>query len=146
MQAYIGEKFSEAAIRQELSDPANIFHIIYHGEEPAGYSKIIFSSPHKDILQQEVTKLERLYILERFHGLKLGRELFLFNRNLSEGAGQAGMWLFVWTGNSRAIRFYEKAGFRIVGELGWFRLTDTHSNPNHQMLLTYGTYEVPPTS
>jgi ribosomal protein S18 acetylase RimI-like enzyme len=46
------------------------------------------------------------------------------------------MWLFVWKENQRAIHFYKKAGFHIIGSYD-FRLTETHSNPNHQMLLKY---------
>lgn len=46
------------------------------------------------------------------------------------------MWLYVWKGNDRAIQFYKKAGFKIVGD-GFFRLTDTHANPNWQMFLRY---------
>ena len=46
------------------------------------------------------------------------------------------MWLYVWKGNERALTFYERAGFHIVGD-GWFRLTAEHANPNWQMYLPY---------
>jgi len=46
------------------------------------------------------------------------------------------MWLFVWTENHKAINFYKKAGFKIVGQHD-FQISATHSNPNHQMLLTF---------
>ena len=74
--------------------------------------------------------------MEEFHSLKLGLELFNFNLNESVKHKQAGMWLFVWTENHKAINFYKKAGFKIVGQHD-FQISATHSNPNHQMLLTY---------
>ena len=56
--------------------------------------------------------------------------------NLSKQNNQAGMWLYVWKENHRALAFYKKKGFIIVGD-GLFRLTDEHSNPNWQMYLQY---------
>ena len=46
------------------------------------------------------------------------------------------MWLYVWTENHRAVNFYNNLGFKIVGEYD-FKIFETHSNPNHQMLLSY---------
>jgi diamine N-acetyltransferase len=136
MQRYIAEKFSEEAIREELSDPANIFYLVYYAGQLAGYSKIIYHVPIKPVPLPNITKLERLYLLREFYDKKLGQQLLQFNIDLSKQQGQAGMWLYVWKGNDRAIRFYEKAGFKLVGD-GYFRLTDTHANPNWQMYLPY---------
>lgn len=136
MQAYVDEKFSEAAIGAELADPRNIFHLLYYGSEPAGYSKIIYDVPIAPVEAPRITKMERLYLLEQYHDLKLGRELMDYNIELSKAQAQAGMWLYVWKGNERALRFYERTGFTIVGD-GYFRLTAEHANPNWQMYLRY---------
>lgn len=133
---YVNEKFNINAVQEELADRRNIYHIIFHDQQPAGYSKIIFNENHSGIQNGDVTKLERLYLLKEFYDLKLGHQLLEFNISLSEQNNQEGMWLFVWKENERAVRFYEKAGFEIVGSFD-FKLTDKHSNPNHQMLLTY---------
>lgn len=133
---YIKAKYDQAVLREELEDPANIYYIIYTDKKPAGYSKIVFNSPHTRIAQQNITKLERIYLLQEFYGLKLGAELFSFNLRLSKSNDQSGMWLYVWEKNDRAIAFYERAGFKIIGH-GDFRLTATHSNPNHIMFLEY---------
>lgn len=136
MQSYIGEKFSEEAIKEELSDPANIFRLVYYEGQLAGYSKIIYNVPIEPVPLPNITKMERLYLLREFYDKKLGHQLLQFNIDLSKQQGQAGMWLYVWKGNDRALRFYERAGFTIVGE-GFFRLTDTNANPNWQMYLPY---------
>ena len=133
---YVSEKYNASIFNEEVGNPANIYHIIYHDRQPAGYSKIIFNVPHPNIQMQHVTKLERLYLLKEYYGLKLGSELFIFNVDLSKQNSQAGMWLFVWKENDRAVNFYKKAGFKIVGSHD-FKLTETHSNPNHQMYLEY---------
>ncbi|MDB5253437.1 MAG: hypothetical protein JWP27_2606 [Flaviaesturariibacter sp.] len=136
MQAYCDEKFTEAALVEELSDPQHIFHGIFHNGIPAGYSKIIYHQPLPHIEQKAITKMERLYLLKEYYNLKLGKQLFDFNLGLSKAQGEAGMWLYVWKENERALRFYAREGFRVIGD-GWFRLTADHANPNWQMLLLY---------
>ncbi len=136
MQSYLTEKFTKTAVEQELANPQNIFHIIYYNHQPAGYSKIIYRQPLEHIPQKAITKMERLYLLKEYYSLKLGERLLQYNINLSRGQGDDGMWLYVWKENERALRFYTKAGFRIIGD-GVFRLTEDHANPNWQMFLQY---------
>ncbi|GFZ84354.1 N-acetyltransferase [Aquaticitalea lipolytica] len=136
IDAYVSLKFNETTFTEELQDSKNHFYIIYHNETAIGYSKIIFDVPHKNIDYKNVTKLERLYLLSDYHHLKLGLELFNFNVQISKKHQQAGMWLFVWIENTKAIKFYNNFGFKIIGSHD-FEISKTHSNPNHQMLLTY---------
>lgn len=136
IEIYVKEKFNHKACKEELRDPKNIYHLISHDKRPAGYSKIIFDKSHRNIPLVNVTKLERLYLLKEFYDLKLGFELLKFNTALSKQHNQAGMWLYVWKENQRAVRFYSKSGFEIIGSYD-FKITATHSNPNHQMFLRY---------
>ena len=136
MQEYVDKSFSEQACLAELNDRDNIFHAVYYNNEPAGYSKIVFDYPHPAVSFQPVTKMERLYLLKEFYQLKLGQQLMQQAIDLSKAQGERGMWLNVWKGNERAIRFYQKQGFETVGE-SKFVLTETHSNPNWVMLLRY---------
>ena len=136
IDTYVNEKNSCDFFQHELADSKNIYHIIYYNEIPAGYSKIILNSPHENIPALHVTKLERLYLLKEFYELKLGLGLFKFNVELSKKNNQAGMWLFTWKQNVRAINFYLKNGFKIIGSYD-FKLSETHSNPNHHMFLKY---------
>ncbi len=131
---FIESHYNNEAIREELSDESNIYHIISIDGEPAGFSKIIFNSVHSNIQQPNVTKLDRIYLLSKFFDRKLGSELLNFNIDLSKRNDQSGIWLFTWTGNNRAVNFYLKRGFTIIGSHN-FQVTATHSNPNHQMFL-----------
>lgn len=133
---YVSEKYSYNSFREELNNPENIIHIIYHNKKPAGYSKIILNSHHQNIVSKNVTKMERLYLLKEFYGLKTGLQLFNFNLDISKKSNQNGMWLFVWKENHRAVNFYKKAGFEIIGSYD-FKLTETHSNPNHHMFMRF---------
>jgi len=133
---YVALKFNVKTFTEELQDFNNHFYIIYHNEIPVGYSKIIFNYSNPNIDKKNVAKLERLYLLKEFHHLKLGIELLNFNIEVAKTHNQTGMWLFVWTENTKAFNFYTKVGFKIIGSYD-FKLSETHSNPNYQMLLTF---------
>jgi ribosomal protein S18 acetylase RimI-like enzyme len=53
---------------------------------------------------------------------------------IASANNQKGMWLFVWQKNERAIKFYKKNGFEIIGNFN-YKISETHSNPNYQMFL-----------
>ncbi len=133
---FVNENFTEQAFKEELQDPNNIYYIIYHDNQPAGYSKIIYNSPYLHIQTKNVTKLARIYLLKDFYGLQLGRDLLQFNIELSKQNNQMGMWLFAWIENHRALNFYKKSGFEIIGTYD-FKISENHTNPNYQMLVRW---------
>ena|SRR5688572_20416765 len=135
INSYVSEKYNEDVLRNELRDPGNIYHILFYNNQAAGYSKIILNAPHSNIGTQNVAKIERIYLLKEFYNLNLGSELFQFNLNIIRANNQAGIWLFVWTENPRAINFYKKNGFTIIGSND-FKISENHSNPNYQMYLS----------
>jgi diamine N-acetyltransferase len=136
IEAYVAEKYSYDFFKEELKNVNNIYYTLFLNKKPAGYSKIILNSSHANIPFHNVTKLERLYLLRDFYDLKLGVELFKHNIQLSKLNGQQGMWLFVWKDNTRAVNFYSRNGFKVIGSCN-FKISEDHSNPNHQMLLKY---------
>lgn len=136
IQKYVTEKYNTVVIKKELRDKKNIYCIIYYKEQPVGYSKIIFNTPYTTSRIKGIAKLERLYILKELYDLKLGSKLFQFNLDLAKENYQEGIWLFVWKENHRAINFYKKKRFLIIGSHD-FKISDTHSNPNHLMFLRF---------
>ncbi len=136
MQAYANKSFSKEACRAELANHSNIFSAVFYNDQPAGYSKIIYNTPHPAISLLPVTKLERLYLLKKFYDLKLGHLMLYQAIENSKIAGDKGMWLEVWKGNERAVSFYQKQSFETVSETS-FRLTATYSNPAWVMMMEY---------
>ncbi|MDF1673179.1 MAG: GNAT family N-acetyltransferase [Vicingaceae bacterium] len=136
IEAYIKKVFSADALKLELTNPDNIFHIIYYNNKATGFSKITPSVNTPNSSTQNIAKLERIYILKEFYDKKLGLALMQFNIELSKKLNQKGMWLYAWIENHRAVNFYRKMGFKIIGKYD-FKISETHSNPNHQMLLSY---------
>ena len=44
MKAYIDRNYSDSAIKEELKDPGNIYHIVHYNGKPVGFSKIILNA------------------------------------------------------------------------------------------------------
>jgi ribosomal protein S18 acetylase RimI-like enzyme len=136
IQTYLSANYSIDIFQAEINQSNAAYRLLFYKNQMVGYSKIVFDQPAKNVKEKNTTKLARIYILEAFHGLGLGEELFNFNLNLAKENNQAGIWLFTWVENKRAIRFYEKMGFKIIGSHD-FKISATHTNPNHQMYLAF---------
>ena len=136
ISSYIEANFSVENFKKEIVNPAFKYYLIYHTSNIAGFSKVIFNYPTPHLAVAKVTKMERLYLLEEFYGLGIGLQLMNFNSTLAQKNKQSGIWLEVWIENLRAINFYKKVGFRIVGEAN-FTVSKTHSNPNYIMYFEF---------
>jgi ribosomal protein S18 acetylase RimI-like enzyme len=136
IDTYTTKTYTFDAVTKELSQPKNIYHILYYNNVVAGYSKIVMNSSNENVIAANITKLDRIYFLKEFYGFGLSKKLFDFNIELSKKQHQKGIWLAVWIDNLRAINFYTKTGFSIVGEYD-FKISKTHTNPNHIMYLDH---------
>ncbi|AIZ40227.1 GNAT family N-acetyltransferase [Cellulophaga baltica] len=136
IEAFTAKYYTETAFYKELNNPDNIYYLIYSNDHLAGYSKIAFNQTHPNISEKNITKLDRIYLLQEFHGQNLGTALFNHNVALSKKENQLGIWLYVWTENEKALRFYKKSGFKIVGSHD-YQISETHTNPNYILFLKY---------
>ncbi|QXP59967.1 GNAT family N-acetyltransferase [Olleya sp. HaHaR_3_96] len=133
---FILRNYNTEVIRKELENKQVDYHLIYFNKTIAGFSKIELQCPNINISEKNITKLDRIYLLEAFQGKQLGVKLVDFNIALSKKQHQNGIWLVVWTENQKAINFYSKMGFEIAGAYD-FKISETHTNPNHVMYLKY---------
>jgi diamine N-acetyltransferase len=108
LKDYIDRNYSDEAMQEELKDANNIYHLIYYNGEPVGFSKIILNTVHPDIIAENVTKLDRIYVLSDYHNLKLGLELLRYNIRLAENNNQTGIWLFTWDWKYQGYQFLLK--------------------------------------
>ena len=136
INSFISKNYNKDAISKEFENTNVKYHLVKFNDKIAGFSKIELSTPNQNIGDLKITKLDRLYLLKEFYGKNLGSKLFDYNIEISKQNNQQGIWLAVWKENHKAISFYTKSGFKIVGEYN-FKISETHSNPNHIMYLKY---------
>lgn len=134
IEEYMSKNFTESVFLKELSNEKNHFYLIKYNEVIVGYTLIIFNKNEPQILFENPAYLSRIYLLEAYYGLGLGKQLFDFIKSICIENKQSGIWLNVWVENQRAINFYKKQGFEIVGKSN-YQISATHSNPNHVMFL-----------
>jgi ribosomal protein S18 acetylase RimI-like enzyme len=130
---YINSYFNEESLAQDLKHSHLCFNKILVDGKLAGYSKLILNQPHPLTSLEPISKFERLYLLKDFYGLKLGEQLLAHNVKLAKSNHQKGMWLYVWTENEKAIKFYTKSDFKPIGKHD-FKISEKHYNPNYVML------------
>jgi GNAT superfamily N-acetyltransferase len=138
MNEYLEAHYNNESIREELNEVNNIYHVIRYNDKPVVFSKIVLNAKHPNLPAGDVAKLDRIYLLKEFYGLRLGLELLNYNIELSIKNHQSGMWLYTWIGNKRAIDFYLKAGFAIIGSHKFY-VTKTHYDVSHQMFLDFSS-------
>lgn len=65
-----------------------------------------------DVHDEASLEIERIYVSQDFQGAGLGRLLMTYALDFAAEKRFAYVWLGVWEKNARAIRFYERNGFR----------------------------------
>jgi GNAT superfamily N-acetyltransferase len=60
--------------------------------------------------------VKRFYLDQTWHGRGIARALMKDCLELAAAGGAEVLWLQVWQEASWAVRFYQRAGFTIVGE------------------------------
>ena len=136
IDSFISKNYNKEAITREFENTNVHYLLVQFHDKIAGFSKIELSTPNQNIIEPNITKLDRLYLLKEFYGKNLGAGLFKATIEISKQNHQQGIWLAVWKENPKAIHFYTKTGFKILGEYN-FKISETHFNPNHIMYLKY---------
>jgi ribosomal protein S18 acetylase RimI-like enzyme len=76
-----------------------------------GYLKINHGEAQKESIGQNTLEVERIYVLKKFHGKKIGQFLLNYALEIAKKKNIDWVWLGVWEHNQRAINFYLKNGF-----------------------------------
>ncbi len=115
MESYLNTSFNKNKLKKELIDNNSEFYFSKFKDETSGYLKVNFGNSQTDIKDKNGMELERIYVLKKFQGKKIGQSLMNQTIQIAEKRNVEYLWLGVWEKNSRAIAFYEKNGFKIIG-------------------------------
>ncbi|MDQ0822891.1 ribosomal protein S18 acetylase RimI-like enzyme [Arthrobacter sp. V4I6] len=118
--AHLAGTLSADNFRAYLADPSVTVLVIDAAGELRGYSLLV-ARPALDpdvasvLTELPCTELSKCYVHPDHHGLGAATELMHASICSAAASGARGLWLGVNSQNARAIRFYQKAGFRRVG-------------------------------
>jgi diamine N-acetyltransferase len=112
---FIRAYHSESAWAATLAKPDTVVWIVEEAAGcPVGYA--VLSNGSLPGTTPDDAELKRIYVLSRWHGTGIGRDLFEVVEAEARTRRAARMVLSVYTRNARAIRFYEKQGFAVIGD------------------------------
>ena len=118
IELHLAETFSSARQAAELADPDCRTLVIEREGALLGYALLRACGPEEENTSFHFVKpleVARFYVDASLHGRGAAQALMAAVLDHAASTGHDGVWLQVWERNTRAIRFYAKAGFTDAG-------------------------------
>jgi len=135
LEASIKATYSPELQLEELSDPNSIFLIAELEEKTAGYAKLVMNRIEEQLSGSKPLKLSRIYLLKEFIGKGLGKDFMLRILQEAKEKNCDSVWLGVWSNNQKAIEFYKRFGFQVVGSYPFEFGDEVHNDLVMEMML-----------
>ena len=121
LEDYLSSSMSIGKLEEEIRDANSIFIVACsdHTDNLIGYAKLRNRSCHASVVGEAAIEIERIYADSSMIGKGIGAALMTECLMRARSSGCDAIWLGVWEKNQRAIHFYERWGFSIVGERGF---------------------------
>lgn len=120
VEAFTTQNLSPERFEAYLSDSTHVLLVAQNDETLLGYTLLIDNPPTDPVVDEAVTarpavELNKVYVRSSSHGTDTAGSLMRATLETALDHGARGIWLGVNQLNSRAVRFYEKSGFAVVG-------------------------------
>lgn len=120
IQAHLATTLSAENFAAYVADPEMAVLALDEGGKLRGYTMLVDRPTADPDVASALTalpsvELSKCYVHPEYHGHGAAAQLMEASLEYARLAGASGMWLGVNSQNAKAIRFYEKCGFRKVG-------------------------------
>lgn len=122
MAAYLDQAYGPELQLAQLQDPAVTFLVIEMQGRAVGYAQLGRGSALGLAAGQEGSRqleIKQLYVAEDWIGTGLGGALMRRIIELAQAGGFTALVLGVWEHNERAKAFYQRYGFKEIGEVAF---------------------------
>jgi len=116
LDVYLAHTFIPAALRQALQNGDTNYLVATQAGRLIGYSKCAITPPPACIQGAKASELINLYIHPAYQSNGIGKQLLQQVIQVAAIQHLTTLWLCVWQTNQRAIDFYQRCGFAIVGK------------------------------
>lgn len=113
---HCAQRFSAEIQGREISDPQLTTVLAEVAGELAGFAQLRLAHAAACVKGAQPAELHRIYVANAWHGRGVANELMCAVYAAAARAGSDCIWLGVWERNPRAIAFYRKCGFSVVGD------------------------------
>ncbi|MEN9513130.1 MAG: hypothetical protein RJB16_890 [Bacteroidota bacterium] len=111
VEKYLDESFTIEKLTEELNNKNSQFFFALVNDQPVGFLKVNVGDAQTELKDGDGMELQRIYVLQDYHGKSVGQVLFEKAKSLAIEGGYPYLWLGVWEENHRALNFYRKNGF-----------------------------------
>lgn len=122
------QAFVPDTIAALLAEPGTSLMVAESNHHLVGFAQVKLNARHPMIEASNVAELQRLYVQERFTGLGIGYQLLQAAEHRAVLGGAALLWATVWVGNERALGFYPRSGYELLGSPIHTFQGETHGN------------------
>lgn len=116
---FLTEVYSDAVIAEELADQKLTHRVIEFKGELIAFIKVGPVHVPVETPPPDSAEIWQIYVRQSFLGKGLGDQLMAWAMVYFESIKAEKIYVSVFSENPRAIRFYEKYGFRKVDEYGF---------------------------
>ena len=120
---HCAKNFGHALQLAEIQDPRVLTIVVEATPGLVGYGQLRAGHAPECIKARSAREIHRFYVDHGWHGKGVAQALMARLLQSARAEGSDCVWLGVWERNPRAIAFYQKAGFAVVGEHA-FKLGD----------------------
>jgi diamine N-acetyltransferase len=124
MNIHCANSFGAAHQLAEISDSKVSTVLVEFGTTLVGFGQLRVGAAPACVQGSRPWEIYRLYVDSSWHGRGIAQRLMTMLIDQAFESGADSVWLGVWERNPRAIAFYEKSGFRSVGEHTFMLGTD----------------------
>lgn len=115
LQAHLESSYGVAQQSQELSDPNEITLLVFAAETLIAFAQVRRKIPPECVTQAQAIEVHRFYVDRLAHGKGVAQALMAAVKSAAKDFEAKHLWLSAWERNPRAVAFYAKMGFEIVG-------------------------------
>ena len=116
MQQHCAGSYGQALQLAEIRDSSRETWVAESDSRLVAYAQLRVDAASLMISGERPVEIQRFYVDASHHGAGLAHQLMAHVLARAKAAESAVLWLGVWERNPRALAFYRKWGFEVVGE------------------------------
>ena len=113
---YLENTYCPVKLANSIRYEDNVYLLALWNGEPAGFAKIKKYSLNEHIESIAQMELQKIYVLQEYHGKGIGTALLKEVKDIAKEVYPDYIWLDTHISNEKAIRLYEKNGFKKIGK------------------------------
>lgn len=116
LEKHYSNAYNIAQLGKEIKNSNSFFYFVKNKGTNVAYLKLNINDAQTEDMGSETLEIERIYVRKRFKRLGIGSQLMEKAVRLAKENGKNKIWLGVWEKNEAARIFYQKQGFKQVGD------------------------------